>query len=396
VKRAAGRTFALFDLGFRPFFLLAAVYAIACVSTLIGSLYLGVWPDEGGMAPAIWHAHEMLYGFVAAAIAGFLLTAVPNWTGAPPASAAHLAALVLVWLSGRIALSPFLPDSTSSALVDLVFFPALAATLALPLIRAKNRRNYGFLILLTLLFAGNLLFHNARQEWFDAGSIDGLRLALDTVLLVVAVVAGRIVPAFTRNALVRRGKSHSIVPTPRLDVVAIVAVVVVLAVDGLAADSAIAAVAAAVAALVHAYRLMQWQGWKAAAEPIVWVLHVGYLWLVVGLALKALWLAFATPIAAYWMHALTAGGFATMILGVMSRVALGHTGRALVVRTSIAAAYVVLSLGAATRVFVAALVPASDYIGCVAIGGLLWASAFVVFVAVYTPILMRPRVDEPK
>ena len=131
------------------------------------------------------------------------------------------------------------------------------------------------------------------------------------------------------------------------------------------------------------------------AEPIVWVLHVGYLWIVVGLALKALWLASATPIAAYWMHAVTAGAFGTMILGVMSRVALGHTGRALVVHGSIAAGYVLLSLGAAIRVFVAALIPAGDYVGTVAIGAVLWALAFAVFIVVYTPILVRPRVDEP-
>jgi uncharacterized protein involved in response to NO len=395
VNRAAARKTALFDLGFRPFFLLAGVYAIVCVSTLVGALYFGAWPEHAGMAPAIWHAHEMLYGFVAAAIAGFLLTAVPNWTGAPPASGAPLALLVLVWLMGRVALSPFVADGALSAWIDLAFFPALAITLARPLVRARNRRNYGFLILLTLLFVGNLLFHDARRQWFAAGSVDGLRLALNTVLLVVVVVAGRIVPTFTRNALVRRGKSQSITPSPTLDVLAIVTVATVLAVDVVAADSSIAAAAAAGAALVHAYRLTRWQGWKSAAEPIVWVLHVGYLWLVVGLALKALWLASAMPIAAYWMHAVTAGGFGTMIHGVMTRVALGHTGRALVVHRSIAAGYVLLTLGAVLRVFVAALVPVGTYVDVVAIGATLWALAFAVFIAVYTPILVRPRVDEP-
>ncbi len=385
----------MFDLGFRPFFWLAGMYAIVCVSVLVGALYLGVWPPRAALAPAIWHAHEMLYGFVAAAIAGFLLTAVPNWTGAPPVSGAPLALLVLAWLAGRLAMSPFVADGTLSAWVDLAFFPALAITLARPLVRARSRRNYGFLILLTLLFVGNLLFQNARQRWFAVGSIDGLRLALNTVLLVIVVVAGRIVPAFTRNALVRRGKSQSIAPSPTLDVLAIGTMAAVLMVDITAPDSSIAAGAAAVAAIVHTYRLSRWQGWKSAAEPIVWVLHVGYLWIVVGLALKALWLASATPIAAYWMHAVTAGAFGTMILGVMSRVALGHTGRALVVHGSIAAGYVLLSLGAAIRVFVAALVPAGDYVGTVAIGAVLWALAFAVFIVVYTPILVRPRVDEP-
>lgn len=213
-------------------------------------------------------------------------------------------------------------------------------------------------------------------------------------MLVVVVVGGRIVPAFTRNALVRRGRAHAIVPTPALDVFAIAAVALVLVCDATGASSLLAGAAAAAAALLHLLRLTRWQGWKLADEPIVWVLHVGYVWLVAALALKAMWLWFAAPITAYWMHALTAGAFGTMILGVMSRVALGHTGRPLVVSRAIAAAYVMVSLGAAVRVFAGVLLP-THYVSCVAIGGALWAAAFAVFLAVYLPILTGPRVDAP-
>lgn len=385
----------LFDLGFRPFFLLAPLYAVVCVGTLLGALCFGVWPDNAGIVAATWHGHEMVYGFVLAAIAGFLLTAVPNWTGTRPLSGAALVALVLIWFGGRVAMSPFIGVAPGpAALVDLAFVPALAAALAAPLVRARNYRNFGFLALLSLLFAGNVLFHNTRSHWFDVGSVDGLRVAIDTVVLVVAVVAGRIVPAFTRNALVRRALPHAIVPTPVLDAFAIAALIFVLAGDVVAPNSAFGIVAAAAAALLHFARVTRWQGWRMADEPIVWVLHIGYLWISVALALKALWLASAVPIAAYWMHALTAGAFGTMILGVMSRVALGHTGRALTVAPSIAIAYVLVSLGAAIRIFVAPLLPA-HYVACVAIGGSIWLAAFIVFVAVYAPILIGPRIDAP-
>jgi uncharacterized protein involved in response to NO len=384
---------AFLDLGFRPFFLLGGSYAVVCVVTLVAALALGVWPDQMGLPSVAWHGHEMLYGFVVAAIAGFLLTAVPNWTATPPIAGPRLAGLVLIWLGGRVALSPLVSLSGwPPVCVDLAFVPILAAMLVPPLIRAQNRRNIGFVILLALLFLGNVLFHNRQQQLFDAGSLDGLRLAIDTVLLLIVVVAGRIVPAFTRNALVRSGTAHAIVSTPYLNGLSIAAIALVLASDLIAPNSAFAAIAAGAAALINLTRLTRWEGWKAIGEPIVWVLHLGYAWLVAALALKALWLGFAIPLAAFWLHALTAGAFGTMILGVMSRVALGHTGRPLKVRPSIVAAYAMISIGTVLRVFVAALTPV-HYMTWVAMGGLLWAAAFLVFVAVYAPALVGTRVN---
>ncbi len=378
-------------MGFRPFFLAAALYAIVCVSTFVWALLMGDWPAASVLAPSAWHGHEMIYGFVLAAIAGFLLTAVPNWTATQPIAGRRLALLLLVWLAGRIAMAPGIEGSSGwRALIDLAFAPVLAAALAPALFRAKNRRNYAFLGLLALLLAGNLLFHNLQQTWVDWGPIDGLRLAINTVTLVVVVVAGRIVPAFTRNALARRGITHSIEPTPILDALGIAAVALVLLIDIVDKDGALAAGCAAAVAIVHLLRLIRWQGWKAADEPIVWVLHVGYAWLIVAFLLKALWIGVAAASAANWLHALTAGAFGTMIIGVMSRVALGHTGRPLAVRPSITVAYVMVSLGAAARVFGPALLPA-HYAASVGLGALLWASAFLLFVIVYTPIMIRPR-----
>ncbi len=391
--RQNGKSFALFELGFRPFFLLAGSFAIVGVSGLVAALSFQL---EGScnLSPTEWHGHEMLYGFVVAAIAGFLLTAVPNWTQSRAVSGPPLMLLVLIWLAGRVALSPWgACDASVSAFVDLAFIPALIAALVPALGRFENPRNSAFLVLLTLLFFGNLLFHNSHHRWFEAGSIDGLRLAVNTVTLVVVIVAGRIVPLFTRNALLRDGVANTIVASPILDGFAIAAVVLMLAFDVIAPLGTVAIVICGVAAVLHLVRLSRWQGWKAAHAPIVWVLHVGYAWLVVAFALKALWLGLKLPLAAYWMHALTAGAFGTMVLGVMSRVALGHTGRPLVVKRAVAAAFVMVSIGTLLRVFGVALLPAYFSVW-VATAGAIWIVAFVVFVFVYSPILVGARVTE--
>src|SRR5690606_20575884 len=184
------------------------------------------------------------------------------------------------------------------------------------------------------------------------------------------VIGGRIVPAFTRNALVAAGRESSIRPSPWLDRVSIAAVVLAVAAGAASPDSAAAGATAGVAALLLAARLACWQGWRALDMPIVWILHAGYAWLVIALALKALWLLAGVPWAANWLHALTAGAFGTMILGVMTRVALGHTGRRLVVRRPIVVAYGLVIAGAAVRVFGHVL--PLDYVHVLACAALLW------------------------
>jgi uncharacterized protein involved in response to NO len=391
----AERRFALFDYGFRPFFLLTGLYAICAVAVWLWVLQSGAWPD-GRLQPQHWHAHEMLFGFVAAAIAGFLLTAVPNWTGRRGFSGRPLMILVGLWFTGRLAmalaisLAGTLPALVVAA-IDLAFFPALAAILAPSLIKARRFHNLPFLLILALLFTANLLFHLEWLGWAGVGIDAAVPLAVDTVLLVIVVVGGRIVPSFTLNALRKIGTPVTIPPRPWLDGAAIGSVALVLVVDLAAPGTPLAGAAALAAALLHAVRLGRWHGPKTIGEPILWVLHLGYAWIVIGLALKAAWLLAGAEFAALWLHALTIGGFATMILAVTTRASLGHTGRALVAPRPIVLSYLLITLAAAIRVFGPTI--GIDYLAGMAAAGLLWVGAFLLFVIVYAPILVRPRPD---
>ena len=383
----------LFSYGFRPFFLLAAAWAVLALAQLIAALAGGGWSADA-LPLFRWHGHEMIYGFVAAAIAGFLLTAAPTWTGTRPVSGAPLAGLVLLWIAGRIVASPFTGlHSTPAVLVELAFFPALAAALAGPLIRTRNVRNYPFLLLLGLLFAADAAFH-AVSAGRLALPFDPLRFAANIVLVMVVVVGGRIVPAFTRNALVRAGLPTSIRPEPLLERASLAAIAAVVVVDVVAANTVAAGVVAAIAAVLIGARLARWEGLRTVRMPIVLVLHVGYAWVAVALALKAVSLLTGAAWAANWLHAQTAGVFGTMILAVTTRVALGHTGRPLVVHPAITVAYALVAAGALVRVLGPALLPFGPVhvLGCAAA---LWAGAFGVFLAVYVPILLGPRVPEP-
>lgn len=338
---------ALFSYGFRPFFLLAAAWAAFTLITLLGGLTLGAWPGEA--LPLVrWHAHEMLFGFVAAAIAGFLLTAVPAWTGSRPTSGPALAALAVLWLAGRASMSPWLGmQGAPWLLLDVAFFPALAVVLAVPLLRARNYRNLQFLLILALLAGADTLFVGAQLRWLAPPPFDPLRFAANLVLLMITVVGGRIIPAFTRNALLKSGVRCTFAPLPWLERASLAAVAAVVVADIVRPDSALAGGLAALAAVLLAARVSRWQGHRALRMPIVWILHAGFGWLCVALALKAVWLLAHAPWAASWLHALTAGAFGTMTLAVMTRVALGHTGRELVVARPIAAAYVLVIAGAA-------------------------------------------------
>lgn len=385
--RATGPRFALLAYGFRPFFLLAGLHAALAMPAWMAFLHGVDLP--GAPLPALaWHAHEMIYGFVMAAVAGFMLTAVPSWTGGRGFAGAPLLALVLVWLAGRVAVS--VPLGLHPALVaamDLAFPVALAAAITPSLVRSGNRRNLVLVALLALLLAGNLHFHLA-----GAGDAAPLRLSLNAVLVMVVLVGGRIVPAFTSARLKQRGLAVAIPRRPLLDGGAVAASVLVLVVDLVAPGSATAGVAAAAAAVLIALRLARWHGHRTLGEPLLWVLHVAYAWLPVALALKAAWLLGAMVPGASWVHALTAGAFATMILAVMTRAALGHTGRPLVAPRTATAAYLLITAAALARVFGPALAPAAWtlWLGAAAA---MWTIAFALFLTGYAPILCGPRLD---
>lgn len=387
------RVVPLLSYGFRPFFLLGAIFApLGIAALLLGLGGVVEWPTDA-LPPFRWHGHEMIFGFVATALAGFLLTAVPTWTGTPPTAGRTLGALAALWVAGRIVVAPPLGlHATAAVLLDLAFFPALIAALAMPLIRTRNLRNLPFLLVLTLLFGADLLFHAVQAGRLASLPFDPLRFAANLVMLMIVIVGGRIVPAFTRNALIREGVGSGIRAAPWIDRAAISATGGVVVVDVVAQDTAASGAVAAAAAALLAVRLARWEGLRTLRMPIVWILHAGYAWVVVALALKASWLLAGVGWAANWLHALTAGAFGTMILAVTTRVALGHSGRPLRVRPAIVWAYALVIAGAAVRVWGAAL--PITYVHALACAMLLWGAAFVLFAVVYMPVLAGPRADQ--
>jgi uncharacterized protein involved in response to NO len=381
---------AIFNYGFRPFFLLAGVQAVVTMAVWLAVLHGMGW-EMAWLAPVQWHAHEMIFGFVAAALAGFLLTAVASWTGQRGFAGPPLMVLVAIWLGGRIAMAPGLGvPQTLAATIDLAFLPAVAMAIVPSLVRAGNVRNFPLVAFLVLLFAANVLFH--APELAARLGIPGLTLAVDTILLMIALVGGRVVPAFTGNALRTLHPQARIPGFGWLDRAALVATAGVLVLDMIAPGGQLAGSVALVACVLHAWRLSRWRGWLTRSMPIAWVLHVAYAWIPIGLGLKGLWLLWQLPVGAGWLHALTAGAYATMILAVMTRAALGHTGRPLVATKPIVAAYLLITLAAATRVFAPMVAPGMPQ-ATWTIAGILWITAFLLYCAVYAPILWRPRSD---
>ena len=383
----------LFTYGFRPFFLAAGLAALLLVPlwawSIVAAAALPVaWP------PSLWHAHEMIFGFVAAAIAGFLLTAVPSWTGRKGFAGWPLVALSALWLAGRIAAtcSTLLPPPLVSA-VSLAFLPLLAAMLAWPLLRERNR-NTPLLLVLALLWACQSAFHwSAAHADYDIAR-RALIAAIDIVLVLVTVIGGRIVPSFTANALRLSGSKHLPRASWWLTPAAVTLMIGVAAIDALLPSGALAGVLALAAAVVQALRLSQWQGLQATRMPIVWILHLAYAWIPIGLGLKAWAYLGGETGGANWLHALTVGAISTMIVAVMSRTSLGHTGRRVQAHRVTVIAYGLLSLAAVVRAVGPAL-QWLDYVALIVAAAALWSMAFALYLWIYTPILTAPRENPP-
>lgn len=391
MSRNRSSRFVPFAYGFRPFFLLAGVYALLAVVSWLWVYRAGLMP-LGNIPPQFWHGHEMLYGFVSAAIAGFMLTAVPSWTGSRGYAGGPLQTLVLLWLGGRFAFmfADSLPFWLLAAL-ELAFIPALMMMLAPSLLRTYSR-NTPLLLVLLFFWAGDAMFILGLANADTVMSARGLRIGLNLVLVLLTVIGGRIVPAFTGNALRERAVPVQMRGSALLDkftILAMLAYAIADIVGPMHSATGWIALAAASAQLV---RLSGWQSLHTLSQPIVWVLHIAYLWLPVGLALKALFVLGGFVWAAHWQHALGAGAAGTMILAVMTRASLGHTGRPLVVDRLTVAAYGFLVLAVAVRVFGAAALPHS-YQSVVLLAGGMWATAFLLFVLAYTPVLLSPRQD---
>jgi uncharacterized protein involved in response to NO len=374
-----------FALGFRPFFLAAGLYAVLLMALWL--LVLRGSVDIGEMSPFVWHGHEMLFGFTVAVIAGFLLTAAQNWTGIRTPSGAPLAALFLLWLAGRVGfLVPGLRPCLV-ATVDLAFLPVLALALALPILKAKQLHNYPFPVMLLALTAANALVHGDALGWTPGTATMGLHLAVYVVVVMIVVMGGRVIPSFTDNKLRTRARRWKII-----EWLVPVATLGALGSALVAPDSPVTAMLAAMAAAAHGIRLAGWYTPKYWSVPLLWILHLGYAWIAIGFALLALSAAGITATAVSALHAFTAGGIGVLTLGMMARVSLGHTGRMLEPAQVMTRAFVAINLAALIRVVLPLLFP-GVYSQIMAAAGLAWIAAFGVFVVVYAPMLLRPRVD---
>ncbi|HEU4441246.1 MAG TPA: NnrS family protein [Burkholderiales bacterium] len=361
---------------FRPFFLLASAWAALAVPVWLAA-YVHGYTLRGPLPALIWHGHEMVFGFGFAAVAGFLLTAIPNWTGRLPVRGMALAALVSLWLAGRIAM--LVPEV---ALLDLAFGAALILVVARELIAGRNWRNLPMLAALALLFSGNVLVHlHALDIAYLAP--DGIRLGIATLCMLIALVGGRIVPSFTRNWL---AKARLAPPAPEglLDRIALLVTLAALAawVGGASFSSWLLLGAG----LALAARLSRWRGLRTVREPLLFILHLGYGWLALGLILLGL-----DPGSSAALHALTVGAIGTMTLAVMTRASLGHSGRALVADGATLAIYLLVTLAALLRV--AGPFAGAHAVLVTSLAGLAWSAAFATFALHYGTILIgaRPR-----
>ncbi len=375
--------------GFRPFFLLAAIYAAAIVPIWV-AIVLGVVPPSVYFDATTWHAHEMVFGFACAVIAGFLLTAVGNWTKRETAIGAPLLALAALWVAGRLAilLAAVVPHVVVAA-VDLAFLPALGVALARPLVAAKDRRNFVMIFLIVALFAANAVTHLDALHVLPLGSARrACWVAIDLTVVMMLIMSGRVVPMFTRNTT----GATTIRSIPALDVAAPAAAGLLALVDAVALQSVASAIVCASSALVTFARAARWGTLASLRHPLLWILHAGHAWIVMGFALRALslvWPAVTGPLA---VHAFTVGAIGSFTLGMMARVALGHTGRLLAVGKPITVAFVLVTLAAIVRTIVPIFAPMRTMISIEA-AATLWSLAFLLFLVVYVPIVISPRVD---
>jgi uncharacterized protein involved in response to NO len=377
--------------GFRPFFLGSAIWAALAIPLWL-AVYGGGVAAPSLLPPLVWHVHEMVFGFAAATVAGFLLTAIPNWTGRKALQGWPLATLVLLWAIGRIAvlLSGDI-GGAAAALADLSFPTAFLGIVAREIVAGRNWRNLPILAALSLLLAGNCLVHFAALGIADTADL-GNRIGLVTLLMLISLVGGRIIPSFTHNWLTKtRPAIKPPIPEGPFDRAALVVTALALAAWALAPNAMITAWANFVAGGAVALRLSRWRGIRTTQEPLLLVLHMGYAWLALGLLLLGLNRFLEVLPATAALHALTVGAIGTMTLAVMTRASLGHTGRSLTAGPGTKAIFLLITLAAVLRV----LSPlAGDQTGLVLpLAGASWSAAFGLFAALYGGALARPRVE---
>lgn len=380
----------LFSGGFRPFFLGGALWALIVVGLWVGAL-TGSVELPSAFDPLAWHRHEMLFGYLGAVIAGFLLTAIPNWTGRTPIAGGRLAALAGLWLLGRLAVlfSGSFGAMTALAL-DVGFLLVLSAVCAHEVLAARNR-NVPIVVVILLFAAASALDHGEALGASVPSGI-GWRLGFALVLLLISLIGGRIIPAFTRNWLTKQCRKNGLPAEPGLiDTLALAATAIALASWAIAPDAQWTAVLLLITAAVQTIRLSRWAGHKTLRDPLVLILHVSYAWLPLGLLLLGTSTFVPSVPATVGLHALGAGAMASMTLAVMTRATRGHTGRPLQADIWTVLIYVLVSVGASLRV-TAPWLPL-DYLLSIRIAGAFWSGAFLLFVFAYRAMLLGARPD---
>lgn len=378
-----GGGFALWSLGFRPFYLLASIYG--AVSVLLWAAQYSGHLQFAYLQGAAWHGHEMLFGYAIAVIAGFLLTAVRNWTNKPTPSGVPLMALAALWVAGRVlVLTPF---AMAATLVNAVFPLAVAVAIGIPLYRSRNVRNYFFVGLLALMSVLIVASNLALQGHFEVPPRLGLQLGLDVVMFIMVVMGGRVIPMFTNNGVPGANATRH----PLVEKFSVGTVILLFAGDLIQLPPAGIAAIALAGAVAHGYRLYLWKPWRTFAAPLVWILHAAYAWIVVYLVLRGL-SALDLLAESYATHAITVGAIGGMTLGMMTRTARGHTARLLKADGYEIAMYALIQAAAAVRVFGGIVLPGS-YLASVELSALMWGAAFGLYAIRYWPILTRPRLD---
>jgi uncharacterized protein involved in response to NO len=378
---------ALLSYGFRPFFLFGALWAAIAVALwlpmLSGHLVL-----PSAFTPLEWHVHELVYGYVPAVIAGFLLTAVPNWTGRLPVVGMPLLLLFLTWLAGRVAILLSLwIGARVAAVVDLMFLAALGFVVAREIIAGNNTRNLKILAVIALLLGGNALFH--LEAIVRVGNGHGTRLGIAAIVMLIMLIGGRIIPSFTRNWLARRGAGRLPVPFDRFDVASMAVSGIALASWVVLPEKLLTALFAFTACGFNVVRLSRWAGERTAAEPLVLILHVAYAFVPFGFLLLALGILMPWLVAASGaLHGWTAGAIALMTLAVMTRASLGHTNRPLTATRPIQFIYIGALIAALARIVAAFGVLREPMLH---LSATAWVLAFGGFVVIYAPLLARRR-----